>query len=354
VIGPLFLRESRAGRELVGRVAQMRRARTALGALPNLLFHMARDDATTDRWSSALSEFDEGIALAGETGQTTDLAASLAGLAWLQARMGRAVECRRNCDEALSLAESHQIVLAELWVRFALGDLSLAIGDVTAAAQSFSELQVTMSRVGFHDVDLAPGPELTEAQLRVGDLSAATETAADYHRRAQQKGQPWALARAHRAMALVSTAAGKRNVLFERAIELHQGSLDLYEEARTRLAFGASLRRDKSRVTARPHLRQALEQFEHLGARPWADLAASELDATGERARRVGEGQLAALTSQEIHIAQLLGVGRTTKETAAVLFLSPKTVEYHLRHIYQKLNIRSRSELSAMVAARPN
>jgi DNA-binding CsgD family transcriptional regulator len=106
------------------------------------------------------------------------------------------------------------------------------------------------------------------------------------------------------------------------------------------------LRRDKSRVAARPHLRQALRQFERLGARPWADLAASELDATGERALRSGEDQLAALTSQEVRIARLVGSGRTTKETAAALFLSPKTVEYHLRHIYQKLNIRSRAELA--------
>jgi DNA-binding CsgD family transcriptional regulator len=351
VIGPLFLRESRAGRELVGRVVQEQRARTALGALPNLLFHMARDDATTDRWSSALSEFDEGITLAGETGQTTDLAVSLAGLAWLQARMGRAEECRRNCDEALALAESHQIVLAELWARFALGDLSLAAGDAAAAVRSFSELQETMSRIGFHDVDLAPGPELAEAQVRMGDLAGAAASASDYQRRAEQKRQPWAMARAQRAMALVSTDAPERNTLFEKAIQLHQGSLDLYEEARTRLAFGASLRRDKSRVAARPHLRQALKQFERLGARPWADLAASELDATGERARRGGEDHLAALTSQEIHIGQLLGGGRTTKETAAALFLSPKTVEYHLRHIYQKLGIRSRSELSAVMQA---
>src|SRR6185312_14455965 len=168
----------------------------------------------------------------------------------------------------LGLAERHQIVVAEVWIRFALGDLSLAIGDVTAAVQNFSELQVTMSRVGFHDVDLAPGPELAEAQLRVGDLTAAAEAAGDYQRRAQQKGQPWALARARRAMALVCRDPGERNVLFEQAIQLHHGSLDLYEEARTRLAYGASLRRDKSRVAARPHLRQALEQFEHLGARP--------------------------------------------------------------------------------------
>jgi DNA-binding CsgD family transcriptional regulator len=137
-----------------------------------------------------------------------------------------------------------------------------------------------------------------------------------------------------------------RKALFEQAIQLHQGSLDLYEEARTRLAFGASLRRDKSRVAARQHLRQALRQFERLEVRPWADLAASELDATGERARRSGEDHLAALTSQEVRIARLIGSGRTTKKAAAALFLSPKTVEYHLWHIYQKLNIRSRAELA--------
>jgi DNA-binding CsgD family transcriptional regulator len=351
VMGPLFLRESRAGRELIGRVVAEQRAKTALGALPNLLFHMARDDATTDRWSSALGEFDEGITLATETGQTTDLAASLAGLGWLQARMGRAEECRRHCDQALALAHSHQIVLAELWARFALGDLSLATGDAAAAVQEFIDLQKAMSRNGFHDVDLAPGPELAEAQVRRGELAAAAVTAGAYQRRAQQKGQPWALARARRAMALVSTDPGERNALFEQAIRLHEGSLDLYEEARTRLAFGASLRRDKSRVAARPLLREALKQFERLGARPWADRTASELDATGERARRSGEDQLSALTSQEIRIAQLLGAGRTTKETAAALFLSPKTVEYHLRHIYQKLGIRSRGELTAIIKA---
>jgi DNA-binding CsgD family transcriptional regulator len=350
VIGPLFLRESRAGRDLVEHAVQLQRTRTALGTLPTLLFHLARDDATTDRWSSALTEFDEGITLARETGQTTDLGVALAGLAWLQARMGRVAECHDNCDEAIALAQRHQVVLAELWARFALGDVSLATGDAVGAARSFTELQDTMSRIGFHDVDLAPGPELAEAQMRRGDLAAASAAAGEYQRRAQQKGQPWAMARAQRAMALVATDPNERNTLFEKAIQLHHGSLDLYEEARTRLAFGASLRRDKSRVAARPQLRQALEQFERLGARPWADLAASELDATGERARRTGEDHLAALTSQEIRIASLIGSGRTTKEAAAALFLSPKTVEYHLRHIYQKLGIGSRAELAEAVS----
>jgi DNA-binding CsgD family transcriptional regulator len=139
----------------------------------------------------------------------------------------------------------------------------------------------------------------------------------------------------------------ERTSLFERALELHSGSLDLFEEARTRLAYGAALRRSRSRVAARPQLRLALDAFERLGARPWADLAASEFDATGEKVRRGSEGYLGVLTSQEIRIARMLSDGRTTKETAAALFLSPKTVEYHLRHVYQKLHVGSRDELRA-------
>lgn len=351
VIGTLFLRESTAGRELIDHVVQARRARTAIGALPNLLFHTARDDATTDRWQSALTSYDESITLARETGQSTDLAASLAGLAWLQARMGRAEKCRANAAEALSLAEEHHITLAKLWVQFALGDLALAAGEAGEAIGRYGELQSMLRRIGFHDVDVAPGPELAEAQLRHGDLAAAQDTARGYFRLALDKGQPWALARAHRAMALVAADAQERASHFEQAIELHTQSPDLFEEARTRLSFGAALRRDKKRLAARPQLRVAQAAFERLGARPWADAAASELDATGERARRSGEGRLSSLTSQEIRIARMLGNGSTTKETAAALFLSPKTVEYHLRHIYQKLGIRSRGELSAAMDA---
>jgi DNA-binding CsgD family transcriptional regulator len=353
VIGTLFLRESGAGRDLVGRVVGEQRARTAIGALPNLLFHVARDDATTDRWTSALTGFTESITLARETGQTTDLAVSLAGLAWLQARMGRAEECGDNCQEVLSLAQQHQIALAELWARFALGDMSLSAGDATAAVRHFEELRTTMRRVGFGDVDLVPGPELAEAQLRCGDTESAASTAHDYLCLAQDKGQPWALARANRAAALCNPDPSERIALFEQALECHTSSLDLYEEARTRLAFGGSLRRDRSRVAARPHLRTALEQFDRLGARPWADLAARELDATGERARRRGETHLASLTAQEIQIARMLGAGKTTKEAAAALFLSPKTVEYHLRHLYQKLGIGSRAELAVAMNNAP-
>jgi DNA-binding CsgD family transcriptional regulator len=351
IIGTLFLRESGTGRDLIRRVVEEQRARTALGALPNLLFHTARDDATSDRWRSALSSYDESIALARETRQTTDLAVSLAGLAWLQARMGLTDESTANAAEAVTLGTQHDIMLAQVWAKFALGDLALATGDTGEAIRHYLGLQSMLRDICFGDVDVAPGPELAEAQLRHGEPVAAKQTAHEYFRLACEKGQPWALARAHRAVAMNTTDSGEQTAHFERALEFHDHSPDSFEEARTRLSFGGALRRAKSRVAARPQLRLALAGFDRLGARPWADLAANELEATGERARRSGDGRLGVLTLQETRVAQMLGTGRTTKETAAELFLSPKTVEYHLRHIYQKMGIRSRSQLSAVVAA---
>ena len=90
-----------------------------------------------------------------------------------------------------------------------------------------------------------------------------------------------------------------------------------------------------------------LEIFERLGAEPWAEQARAELAATGETARRRDPSTLDELTPQELQIARLLADGRTTREAAAAIFVSPKTVEYHLGHVYRKLEIHSRQELVA-------
>jgi DNA-binding CsgD family transcriptional regulator len=86
--------------------------------------------------------------------------------------------------------------------------------------------------------------------------------------------------------------------------------------------------------------------FDQLGAEPWAALAGTELAATGETARRRSPHTVDELTPQELQISLILAGGKTTREAAAALFLSPKTVEYHLRHVYRKLGIRSREELA--------
>jgi DNA-binding CsgD family transcriptional regulator len=138
---------------------------------------------------------------------------------------------------------------------------------------------------------------------------------------------------------------------FEDALRLHEQTPDVFETARTRLAYGVRLRRARKRIRAREQLRAALEIFEQLGAQPWADQAAAELAATGETARRRDVSTLDELTPQELQIARLLADRRTTREAAAAIFLSPKTVEYHLGHVYRKLGIHSRDELVAAVKA---
>ena len=99
-------------------------------------------------------------------------------------------------------------------------------------------------------------------------------------------------------------------------------------------------------MLAREQLRLALATFEDLDARPWAERARGELEASGETLRRGGVTARDELTPQELQIALLLAEGRTTREAAAAVFLSPKTIEYHLRHVYQKLDIHSREELA--------
>ncbi len=133
---------------------------------------------------------------------------------------------------------------------------------------------------------------------------------------------------------------------FDEALALHERTPDAYETARTRLAYGARLRRARKRVRAREELRAALEIFERLGAEPWVEQTRAELEATGETARRRDASTLDDLTPQELQIARLLADGKTTREAAAAIFLSPKTVEYHLRNVYRKLGIRSREELA--------
>jgi DNA-binding CsgD family transcriptional regulator len=203
-----------------------------------------------------------------------------------------------------------------------------------------------MATLGIADVDLSPAPELVEAYLRLGQREAAAAEAEEYALAAAAKGQPWALARAARSRGLVADDDAFASC-FEDALAQHARTLDLFETARTQLAYGGRLRRARQRVRAREHLRAAHATFDRLGAATWAEAASAELAATGETARRRDATTLDELTPQELQIALLLAEGKTTREAAAAVFLSPKTVEYHLRHVYRKLGIRSREELAA-------
>jgi DNA-binding CsgD family transcriptional regulator len=348
-LAPMFLREAESGRSLIERALLTARKRSAVGELPLVLNLIARDDATTERWTSAEAAYREAIALSRENDQRTDLAFGLSGLAWLLARRGDEEESRALAEEALSLSHDLGTELHAIWATAALGDLELGLGNAVAAIKQFEHQQQLLDELAITDPDLSPAPELAEAYLRLGRDDDARRVGAEFLAQATAKGQPWSLGRALRATALVVDKAAIAEA-FEAALDQQALTPDVFETARTQLVYGERLRRARNRVLARAQLRAALEEFERLGARPWAERARAELAATGEKVKRRDPTARDELTPQEMQIALLLADGKTTREAAAAVFLSPKTIEYHLRHVYQKLGINSREQLARVLA----
>jgi DNA-binding NarL/FixJ family response regulator len=124
-----------------------------------------------------------------------------------------------------------------------------------------------------------------------------------------------------------------------------------FERARTLLLYGERLRRARRRREARERLHEALTELDRVGAAPWAERARTEIEAaTGSgRRERDTRGANDPLTPQEQRIAELVATGATNKEIAATLFLSPRTVEFHLRGAFRKLGVNTRTELAASV-----
>ncbi len=348
-MAPIFLREASTGRALLDRALEVARERSAIGRLPLVLELIALDHATTDRWAVAEATYLEAIGLARETGQQTDLVFGLSGLARLQARRGRERECRANVAESLELCDRLGTRLHEVWAAEALGVLELGLGEAERAVEHLERQQRLVETLGLTDPDLSAAPELIDAYCRLGRVEQARVLADEFIAAAQAKGQAWSIARALRGQGLAASA-DRFAARFEQALEQHADTPDAFETARTQLAYGARLRRTRNRKLAREHLRGALGTFELLDARPWIDHARAELAASGETLRRRDPNTIDELTPQELQIAMLLASGRTTRETAASMFLSPKTIEYHLRHVYLKLDIHSREELARALA----
>jgi DNA-binding CsgD family transcriptional regulator len=345
VAGPLFLREAGTGRGLLVRALDTARAQGVTGVLPNLLQLEARAVAAGEDWNRAHALYEEAIALAREIGQQPELAVALAGLAWLEAREGHEAECRAHAGEALALTTAHGITFFAAWAVAALADLALALGAVDEAISRLLELERHWDAAGVRDADMDARPTLVETYVRAGRLEEAKAMCAAFAPLAGARGQPWARARLARCRALLAPDDAFDEP-FAEALALQELTPDAFEQARTALAYGERLRRARRRTEARAQLRTAFATFDRLGAVPWAERAREELAATGEQARRREAATRDLLTPRELSVALALSEGRTTREAAATLYLSPKTVEYHLRHVYQKLGVASRDELA--------
>jgi DNA-binding CsgD family transcriptional regulator len=153
------------------------------------------------------------------------------------------------------------------------------------------------------------------------------------------------LARAARCRALLA-GPDEADAHYEESLRHHDEGRRPFERARTEFAYGEFLRRAGRRVAARAHLRRALTTFDDLGARPWSDRARQELRASGESIRRQGPSAPPKLTAQELQVAKLVTRGLSNREVAAQLFISPRTVDFHLRNVFTKLGVSSRGQLA--------
>jgi DNA-binding CsgD family transcriptional regulator len=195
-------------------------------------------------------------------------------------------------------------------------------------------------------------PDLIEAAARSGHPDMARRGLARFQAWLDMSGQPWARAVARRCQALVSDNASAE-AHYRAAVTGPEQDGRPFERARTHLVYGEWLRRARRRSDARFHLTAAHRIFQDLGALAWAQRAAGELAAAGApppaRAARP-PGVLARLTPQELQVAQLAADGLSNRDIGAQLFLSPRTVGYHLYKAYPKLGIGSRAELARLLA----
>jgi DNA-binding CsgD family transcriptional regulator len=292
----------------------------------------------------------EGLTLSVEAGMANPACMHRAILSWVAAARGDHDACTAFANETLPVAIEHGLAPHHSLARWALALLDLGAGRWDEATTKLDALAAPAARLSHPFVVMRALPDLVEAAARADRLDVARMAAsrvADYFR---DDAADWDRAVAARCLALVEDDPAVREELLAEAIALHGRHDRPFARARTMLLMGEHLRRRRRRKEARIPLGAALEVFEQLGATPWSERASRELRASGQtaRARRSG-ASLTDLTAQEQQIVQLVVDGSSNKDVAAHLFLSPRTVEYHLRSVYAKLGIASRVDLIRLV-----
>ncbi|GLX04746.1 helix-turn-helix transcriptional regulator [Microbispora sp. NBRC 16548] len=333
--------------EITTRLAEECRARGRIGILPTVLFFLAEAELFHEgRHHDALTTVSSALRIAEDTGQHQWVIQLKSVLAYLAALAGDEEGCRRLCDEAVGGAVVP--MQGALWVDWARGVLDLGCGRVEAA---LTRLEALAQGPGWYHISaMRCVPDLVEAAVRHGEPARARPAFARYERWALLSEQPLPQALADRCRALL----GAEDEVEDRYLAALSHRGQPFEHARTSLLYGEWLRRSRRKAAAGGHLREALETFERLGARPWADRARAELEATGTRAPKLrARGILADLTPQELQIVRLAAQGLSNKDIAAQLILSPRTVGYHLYKAYPKLGVASRAELAALDLSDP-
>ena len=296
-----------------------------------------RLDAAREAESEAhdLAETTHNPAVVPPTGAHTLLTLALSG---------REAEARATAAAVARDAPSRGARGEMAMASYFLGVLEISLGNYDSAVRCL-ELAYTDDTplVGTQAL-----PDLVEAATRAGQRDLAERALQRLDDRATATGTALALGLLARSRALLAVPAEARQQ-YEDALHLLDRTRAAPEVARAHLLYGEWLRRQRRRGEAREQLRTAHDMFDGMGLAAFAERAAAELRATGERARKREAGFPEELTPQEAQIAALVSRGEANREIAAQLFLSPSTVEYHLRKVFRKLGVTSRTQLTRRV-----
>jgi DNA-binding CsgD family transcriptional regulator/tetratricopeptide (TPR) repeat protein len=322
---------------------ELARSEGAAGRLPRALAWAAWLDGEGGRWSRALAYGSQALDLALATGQAYLACYAHVTLATVEAAQGRDDDCLRHARDAQRLAGELGLRRLELQARRSRALLDLGRGRLEEAITRYEAARRLATYAGNAHPYYSPIPDLIEAYARAGAMDQARALLPEFLAHVPGRANPQSAARAARCRGIV--AGGDFDAHFLEALALHERGDVVFQHARTHLVYGERLRRAQRRRDARVQLRDAAEIFDGLDARPWAERARAELRASGETMASAGRGG-EQLTPQELQIALLVSEGRTNAEVGRVVFLSTRTVEFHLSRTYRKLGVASRTELT--------
>jgi DNA-binding CsgD family transcriptional regulator len=313
-----------------------------------VLRSLGRVEWLAGRWQKALDH----MALSGELWEQIQAPYGVALSGYLRALietdLGLADAARASGEEGLAVAQAISYNMWEIHTLGALGRLELALGNLEAAGGYMRELPSRLLALGCNDPTAPVWSDAIEVLVGLGELERAQAYLDAYETHARRIGNPLAIAGAARCRGLLGAAGGETTAAvaaFEEALGELEGLPYPLDRGRTLLCLGSAHRRAKRKRDSRDALEAALEIFEELGARLWAERARAELSRISGRRRASEE-----LTETEERVARLAADGRSNKQIASELFMSVHTVGAHLSRAYRKLGISSRSELAAHLA----
>ena len=324
------------------RAVALARERGLASELPQALAFQSTELIGRSRFDLGYSAAEEGRQLAFDIDQPFFAIWNFINLATVEALRGQEDEARAHVDALQQLVAASGASFLSILAERVLGLLELTLGRPAEALEHLRRFAAAPAGVATIPHRRLGLPDTVEAAVRARQLDAAADHLARFQEWVERFPTPARRSLLARCQGLAAASAAEPH--FVRSIELAE-ALSPFEQARNELLYGEWLRRERRRVDARQHLRAALELFQQLAVSPWEERARSELRATGETARRRDPSTRDQLTPQELQIAHLVSEGKTNREIGAQLFLSPRTIDYHLRKVFSKLEIASRADL---------